>query len=1434
MNRVYRIIWSQARNTWIAVSENAKGHGKFSSRQKILIAALSLAFAPLAFAGPLGGQVVSGTGSILQSGAITTIQQTSQNLSLDWQSFNIAKQETVNFQQPSAAAIAVNRILDTNGSQILGHLNANGQVWLINPNGVLFGQGAQVNVGGLVASTLNFNDAALNGNVIAFSGSGTGSVLNQGTINSVQGGYVALLGNHVSNQGTITAPLGTVALGAGSATTLTFAGNSLVHLQIDQSTLNNLAENGGLIQADGGQVILNAGAKDAVLASVVNNTGIIEARTVEDHAGIITLLGGMTAGQVNVGGTLDASVPYTTGGGLGRGNPSGVNSTNGGFIETSATHVNVANNAIVTTAAQNDLAGTWLIDPVDFTVAASGGDITGAILSSSLVSGNVSILSSHGATGTAGNINVNDAVTWSTNKLTLNAQNNININANLNGSGTASLALEYGQGTGAAGNASNYFLNNAIQVNLAAGNNFSTKLGSDGSTVSYTVLTTLGTANNSTATNLQGIKGKLAGNYVLGANIDAAAISTGLGFTPIGTATTAFSGTFDGLGHTISNLTIKRPTTDYVGLFGNVATGAVIRNVGLVGGSVSGNNYVGGLVGTNNGAIGNSYSSVSVSSVNGHNIAGLVGTNNGKISNSYAMGSVSGNSNAGGLVGQNTGLINFSYATGSVTGSAASSLLGGLVGYNLGGMISNSYSTSSVNGFTSVGGLAGRNYGGSVNDSYATGSVSGNSFVGGLVGYNTGTISNNYATGSVSGSSYAGGLIGSSYLGTISNSFWNTTTSGQSTSAGGIGMGTAQMQAQVNFTSATVANGNANPGWDFTNTWVMYDGYTYPLLRGFMTQLTVTANSLVKTYDGQVYTGGSGVTYSVTPNANLLGAISYSGSSQGAMNAGSYAITPSGVYSGQHGYIVSYVNGTLAVDRAQLNLTGVSANNKVYDGTTAATLTGNGTLSGVIGGDVVMLTQSGTFASKNVGTDIVVSPILTGVSAGNYTLADFTANITPRMLTLNGTPTVANKVYDGTTVAALSGSALSGVITGDTVINSATFATKNVGKNIAVTAMLTGASAGNYTLAEPVNLGANITPLAITVSAIGTNKVYDTTLNDAVTLSSSGVLSGDVLTFDYASATFANKNVGTNKTVTVKDITGSGLDAGNYTLNKTTTTQADISAATLTVSGSTVVDLVYNGKTKAKVTNGVLSGVLGTDFVTLKQSGVYSSKNAGNGIAVTLTDSLSGGAAKNYILVQQTGVVGNITQKEVKVVGTKADSKIYDATTAATLVTGRVTGVVKGDVVNVDQTGQFADKNVGSGKLVFYSNSLTGTDTVNYKLGSAHVSGVARARISKFVLAVDESYLTIDDKAWDGTKTANVYGATICFGTSLGCVFAGDNVTFQQAGTFNSANITPDTGVSLVTYKYTLNTDTKMGGTADGANYSLDIKGGKIDTAVIY
>ena len=722
INRVYRLIWNHALGAFIPVAETTRGAGKGTGRAASRLSqrlskrsasraagAVALALTALvANASPTGGQVTGGSGVITSSATTTTVRQSSPELSLNWQSFNIAANQTVDFVQPSATAIAVNRILGSNGSVILGHLDANGQVVLINPNGVLFGLGSIVNVGGLVASTLDLDASTLGTEAKSFSGSGaggasgsgggTGSVINDGTITAATGGAVVLLGNTVGNSGVISAQLGSVALASGSAATLTFHGINLVSLQIDRSVLGSVAANGGLIRADGGQVLMTAGAENALLASVVNNTGVIEARTVENHAGTITLLGGMSAGTVNVAGTLDASAPE---GG------------HGGAIDTSAAHVEIASDAKVSTAAAQGLSGTWLIDPTDFTISAgtssqSASGIGATTLQTELAGTNVSIATSAGGSQN-GDIDVNAPLSWSANALTLTAANNINVNAVMTVSGTAKVDFEPGvSGSLLMGFAPDGSFAGRVDISSSAANAL---------TISgqvYTLINALGSYGSMTTTDLQGMNGNLGGFYALGSSVDASASSgfnSGAGFTPIGSLVSSnFTGVFDGLGHTITGLTLNNPSGSNMGLFWAIGPGAVVRNVGLVGGSVYGIGTVGALAGGNYGTISNAYASTVVTA-NEYYVGGLVGQNSGKISNSYATGSVAAaGSYAGGLVGENKngGNISYSYATGSISAQA---FAGGVVGSNY-GTISNSYASGAVGFGTDSGGLAGQAPGG--------------------------------------------------------------------------------------------------------------------------------------------------------------------------------------------------------------------------------------------------------------------------------------------------------------------------------------------------------------------------------------------------------------------------------------------------------------------------------------------------------------------------------------------------------------------------------------------------------------------------------------------------------------------------------------------------------------------------------------------------
>ncbi len=290
---------------------------KMSSRGilTLAIALGSTALAPLCVhAAPQGGQVTAGSGTISQQGSNTTINQNSQNMAINWQSFDIGANEAVRFNQPNSSSIALNRVLGQSSTQILGNLSANGQVFIVNPSGVLFGQGAQVSVGGIAASTLDISDNDfMAGNHQFKNGGNAGAVVNQGAINA-DGGYVALLAPDVTNDGVIQARMGKVVMAAGDEVSLNIDQGTLVSYSVDKGTLNALVENKQLVQADGGAVYMTAKAADAIGTAVVNNAGIVEARTVQNKGGVIILGGEGADSQVTVSGTLDASASVGQGG----------------------------------------------------------------------------------------------------------------------------------------------------------------------------------------------------------------------------------------------------------------------------------------------------------------------------------------------------------------------------------------------------------------------------------------------------------------------------------------------------------------------------------------------------------------------------------------------------------------------------------------------------------------------------------------------------------------------------------------------------------------------------------------------------------------------------------------------------------------------------------------------------------------------------------------------------------------------------------------------------------------------------------------------------------------------------------------------------------------------------------------------------------------
>ena len=984
LNQAYRLVWSEVHQAFIAVAEFSRSSGKRSGKAAVVLATASLVVAAGvadAVELPTGGQIVAGSGAISQSGSTLTVTQTSGKMAADWQSFSIGQGHTVNFIQPSASAVALNRVLGSNVSVIQGALNANGHVFLVNPNGVLFTPTAQVNVGGLVASTLNISaDDFLAGNY-RFSASSTAGVKNEGHITTAHGGTVALIAARIENTGSITAPQGKVLMGAGSTVRLDLGGP--VKIEVQEGALNTLIAQGGAIRADGGLVYLTAKAAGDLASSVINHTGITEARTLSTgERGEILLIGDMAHGAVQVGGMLNASAPS---GGA------------GGFIETSAAIVQIADGVKVSTAAAHGTTGNWLIDPTDFTIASGLGVQTGSgigatTLQNALSTTDVTIATSAIDTGgELGDINVNSAVSWSTNKLTLSAHNNININAMMDGGAAGKLSLRFGQAT-ADGGSSTYNVN--APVNLAAGPNFSTQLGSTGPLKNYTVITALGAQGSTSGTDLQGINGGLAANYVLGSNIDASATAgwdAGAGFVPI----TLFSGTFDGVGHFITNLTIDRQFPEYVGLFGALGVGAIVQNLGLINSNISGSGRVGPLAGSNEGTV----------------------------STSYATGSTRAGTYAGGLVGLNGphGVIQKSYSTGSLY---VDNRGGGLVGVNE-GRVSDSYSLVSVN--------------------------DGNpDFFGGLVGLNTGTIERSYAAGvfvNVNNEN-AGSLVGYNG-GAVTNSYWN-----KDVNSGYQGIGAGYVSGAAGLTTVEMKTASQFDGFDFVTptTWGFAGSANngYPVLGAFggWTEQVITV--YINPFTGSSVYGSTpvisysfvdviGELYSLT-NATVSGTAIYGSAPTSSSNAGSYTFSyDSGLILGgtdasKYVLMAWTTPTTWTVNKADAVVTANSDNTKVYNGASQSVT--DFSVAGLVNGETASVltgvtagatgTNAGNYTSTASGT------------AGNYNLSfvDGTLTISQRPITVtadnqskvygNADPLLTYAVTSGSLV---SGDNLSGVLT---------------------------------------------------------------------------------------------------------------------------------------------------------------------------------------------------------------------------------------------------------------------------------------------------------------------------------------------------------------------------------------------------------------------
>ena len=271
-------------------------------------------------ANPEGGNVVAGDAAITQPGpGELVIDQRSEQVIVNWQAFSIGVGELTRFLQPSASAVALNRVTGAQVSEILGRLSANGRVYLINPNGIVFGPDAVVDVAGLIASVHDIRDQDFLAGQLNFdiSGAATAGIVNQGLITAAEGGLIALVAPWVRNSGVIEARLGRIVLAGAMSATIDPYGDDLIVFQAgsevvarltdpDSNPLAALVENSGAITADGGRVLITVSMAQDVVDGAINMTGYIQARSAELRDGEIVLDGGPN-GTTLVAGTLDAS-----------------------------------------------------------------------------------------------------------------------------------------------------------------------------------------------------------------------------------------------------------------------------------------------------------------------------------------------------------------------------------------------------------------------------------------------------------------------------------------------------------------------------------------------------------------------------------------------------------------------------------------------------------------------------------------------------------------------------------------------------------------------------------------------------------------------------------------------------------------------------------------------------------------------------------------------------------------------------------------------------------------------------------------------------------------------------------------------------------------------------------------------------------------------
>ncbi|MDE2163400.1 MAG: filamentous hemagglutinin N-terminal domain-containing protein, partial [Alphaproteobacteria bacterium] len=1329
-----------------------------------MLCASALITAGPAYAGsavlPTGGQYVAGQGAISGSTNGLTINQSTSHGIINWQGFSIGAGNTVQFNNGSGATL--NRVIGANISQIDGKLNATGSLYLINPQGIVIGPGGKVVTNGsFVASTRDVsNSAFMSGGAMSASGTSKGDVVNAGTITSKTGDAI-LVGRAVSNRGTVSAANGTAGMAAGNQILLQPAGSD-PRIAIAGGTGD--VTNTGTVKA--AQVELNA-AGGNVYALAGNNGGLISAtgvKTVDGHiwltaGGTTTVAGTVSATNadgtggavtvrgtdINVSGQINASANATgqAGGNVsvvatGNTTVSGtIKASGGGTIETSGHTLEVGGANV--DAGQG---GQWLLDPYDLTV-----DSSAATTIDTTLNAGTDVTLQTTATGTSGpgtanssgngDIFISSALSWSTSAtLTLDAYRSVDINALVTVTGAGGVKIITNDGGG--GGDYSFGLTSA---GFTGSLNFT---GGSGSGANLTINSTPYTILYSLS-DLSGINtsANLSGNYALAGNLDDA----GAAWTPLGTdgagtllnSGHGFTGTFTGLGHTISNISVNTGSAQAAGLFGYSANGGTLRDIGVVGGSVTGGSGVGALAGYA-GDILNAFSTATVTGTagGGDGAGGLAGQSSGTVSNVFATGTVtSSNASVGGLIGTAGGAVSNAFATGTVTATNSSANAGGLVGFNI-SSITNAYAT----GFVSVNGA--------------------NAYAGGLVGQNFGNLTQVYSIGEVenfANLSNAGGSIGQNFAGPFTDAYYDTQYSAaanaiasNSGTGSPTGLSTSALQGSL-------------PGSFSSTVWGTGTGL-YPYLKAFYPSGVIAIT-------GTAYTGALALADGLahTVNAYVDGTAFYTGATLGSQGQ-YYLPLPSGTLTGSQNLL--------------LVLQGEAANTYIAkaSGSTSATLTvGVLAMSSDAASASAMLSGIATAEGSNSSSDFDYS----GGSFHNSATVDITSS-SATGFALDSVPSGAAGVSVKTTAGDISVTTPF-TLSGGSGLSLDSFTSINIDAKVSIAgsgavtlATDDGGSGGDYSFdltsngfAGSLDFGATNNGASLTINGTAYTLLY--TLGDL-----SGINTDSALQLNYALATnlddanAAWTPLGTDGAGNLKN-SGNGF-SGSFSGLGHTVSNLNVntgSAQYAGLFGQAIGAIRDIGITGGTVTGGSFSGGL-VGFIAAPVSDAFSTVTvSGNsstgGLVGDTTRAISNAYATGSVTGSGNGVGG--------LVGVSGSTVSNSYATGAVSGNGRVgglSGLAGNNVTNSYATGAVTATANSAGGLLGEIDS--GSVSNSFAMGSVNGNGYVGGLIGLAFTPVSDTYATgavhgssnvgglIGENA--GGAVSNSYWDTLTSGTSTG------------------------------------------------------------------